>query len=192
MQEKIKLSCPVVVEGRYDKQRVLSVAEGTVIQLDGFSVFNNKEKQALLRRLCGNGNIILLTDSDSAGGFIRAKLKGYLPAEKIIHVYAPKIEGKEKRKKTPSKEGVLGIEGLDTDVIYRLLKPFEGEITKKASLTKADLFGCGLLGGESSSAKRNALARALELPENMTPKAFLEAINLVCTEAEFRKALEKI
>ena len=100
MREKIKLSCPVAVEGRYDKQRVLSVAEGTVIQLDGFSVFNNKEKQALLRRLCGSGKIILLTDSDSAGAFIRAKLKGYLPAEKIINVYAPRIEGKEKRKKT--------------------------------------------------------------------------------------------
>lgn len=192
MREKIKLSCPVAVEGRYDKQRVLSVAEGTVIQLDGFSVFNNKEKQALLRRLCGSGKIILLTDSDSAGAFIRAKLKGYLPAEKIINVYAPRIEGKEKRKKTPSREGVLGVEGLESEVIYRLLKPFEGEITKKAALTKADLFGCGLLGGESSSAKRNALARLLELPENMTPKAFLEAINLVCTEAEFREALKTI
>lgn len=192
MREKIKLSCPVAVEGRYDKQRVLSVAEGTVIQLDGFSVFNNKEKQALLRRLCGSGKIVLLTDSDSAGAFIRAKLKGYLPAEKIINVYAPRIEGKEKRKKTPSKEGVLGVEGLESEVIYRLLKPFEGEITKKAALTKADLFGCGLLGGESSSAKRNALARLLELPENMTPKAFLEAINLVCTEAEFREALKTI
>lgn len=192
MQEKIKLSCPVVVEGRYDKQRVLSVAEGTVIQLDGFSVFNSREKQALLRRLCANGNIILLTDSDSAGGFIRAKLKGYLPAEKIINVYAPKKEGKEKRKKSPSKEGILGVEGLETEEIYDLLKPFEGEITKKASFTKSDLFGCGLLGGKDSSSKRNALARMLELPENMTPKAFLEAVNLVCTEAEFNEALEKI
>lgn len=192
MQEKIKLSCPVVVEGRYDKQRVLSVAEGTVIQLDGFSVFNNKEKQALLRRLCGEGSIILLTDSDSAGGFIRAKLKGYLPAEKIINVYAPRTEGKEKRKKTPSKEGVLGVEGLDADVIRRLLQPFAGEISPKASLAKARLYEDGLLGGKNSALKRDAVARALDLPVGMTPKAFLEALNLVCTEAEYRKALEKI
>ncbi len=192
MQEKIKLSCPVIVEGRYDKQRVLSVAEGTVIQLDGFSVFNSVEKQTLLRRLCGEGKIILLTDSDSAGKFIRSKLKGYLPPEKIINVYAPRVEGKEKRKKTPSKEGVLGVEGLDAEVIRRLLLPFEGEISKKASLTKADLFRSGLLGGENSSVLRNALARVLDLPENMTPNAFLEAINLVCTESEFRESLEKI
>lgn len=192
MQEKIKLSCPVVVEGRYDKQRVLSVAEGTVIQLDGFSVFNSVEKQTLLRRLCREGNIILLTDSDSAGKFIRSKLKGYLPPEKIVNIYAPRVEGKEKRKKTPSKEGVLGVEGLDAEVIRHLLKPFEGEISKKTSLTKADLFRSGLLGGDNSSVLRNSLARVLDLPENMTPNAFLEAINLVCTESEFNEALEKI
>ena len=40
MQEKIRLALPVVVEGKYDKQKVLSVAEGTVVSLDGFSVFN--------------------------------------------------------------------------------------------------------------------------------------------------------
>ena len=192
MQEKIKLSCPVVVEGRYDKQRILSVAEGTVIQLDGFSVFNSVEKQRLLRRLCGEGSIILLTDSDSAGKFIRSKLKGYLPSEKIINVYAPRVEGKEKRKKKPSKEGVLGVEGMEADVLRRLLEPFEGETVKKASLTKADLYRSGLLGGENSSVLRNALAQVLDLPENMTPNAFLEAVNLVCTESEFYKALEKI
>lgn len=192
MQEKIKLSCPVVVEGRYDKQRILSVAEGTVIQLDGFSVFNSVEKQRLLRRLCGERSIILLTDSDSAGKFIRSKLKGYLPSEKIINVYAPRVEGKEKRKKKPSKEGVLGVEGMEADVLRRLLEPFEGETVKKASLTKADLYRSGLLGGENSSVLRNALAQVLDLPENMTPNAFLEAVNLVCTESEFYKALEKI
>ena len=171
MQEKIKLSCPVVVEGRYDKQRVLSVAEGTVIQLDGFSVFNNKEKQALLRRLCGNGNIILLTDSDSAGGFIRAKLKGYLPAEKIINVYAPKIEGKEKRKKTPSKEGVLGIEGLDTDVIYRLLKPFEGRDNKKSFTYKSRSFRVRTFGWREQLRQTKCVGTSFGAPRKYDPES---------------------
>ena len=192
MQEKIKLSCPVVVEGRYDKQRLCSVAEGTVITLDGFSVFNNQEKITLLRRLCGEGNIIILTDSDSAGGFIRARLKGYLPAEKIINLYVPRIKGKEKRKKTPSKEGFLGVEGMENEVLRQVLSPFSGEFVPKAGITKARLYTDGLLGGENSAAKRDEVAKRLSLPAGMTPKAFLEAINIICTYQQYLEAVKDI
>lgn len=192
MQEKIKLSCPVIVEGRYDKQRILSVAEGTVITLDGFSVFNNSEKILLLRRLCGEGNIIILTDSDSAGGFIRAKLKGYLPAEKLINLYVPRIKGKEKRKNAPSKEGYLGVEGMEGEVIRKILAPFAGGGVNKAGITKARLYEDGLLGGENSAAKRDKVSRMLSLPAGMTPKAFLEAINIICTYDEYLEAVKNI
>lgn len=192
MQEKIKLSCPVIVEGRYDKQKILSVAEGTVITLDGFSVFNNGEKTALLRRLCGAGNVIILTDSDSAGGFIRAKLKGYLPAEKLINLYVPRIKGKEKRKKTPSKEGYLGVEGMEMHILRDILLPFSGEYIEKAGITKTRLYTDGLLGGENSASKRDRVAEKLSLPTGMTPKAFLEAINIICTYEEYLEAVKNI
>ncbi len=192
MQEKIKLSYPVIVEGKYDKQLVCSIAEGTVIALDGFSVFNNTEKICLLRRLCGAGKIILLTDSDSAGGFIRSKLKGYLPAESIINLYCPRIKGKEKRKKSPSKEGFLGVEGMDTKIVRTLLEPYTGDTVPRAGITKTRLYTDGLLGGQNSAEKRNAFARLAGLPEGMTPKAFLEAVNIVCTEQEYTEVINKI
>ena len=192
MQEKIRLALPVVVEGKYDKQKVLSVAEGTVVSLDGFSVFNHSEKILLLKRLCGEKGIILLTDSDSAGGFIRAKLKGYLPAEKIIHLYTPRIKGKEKRKKHPSKQGILGVEGVDGEIVRSLLLPFCGETVARAGITKARLYEDGLLGSENSGAKRDAVADALGIPNGMTPKAFLEAINIICSYEEYSKAVENI
>lgn len=190
MQEKIKLSCPVVVEGRYDKQRICSVAEGTVITLDGFSVFNNQEKITLLRRLCGEGNIIILTDSDSAGGFIRARLKGYLPAEKIINLYVPRIKGKEKRKKTPSKEGFLGVEGMELAWLEKTLAPFaDGGAKPRMHLTKADLYALGLSGGPNSEARRRELSRLLNLPDNLSANALLEAICLLVTKEEFDRAV---
>jgi len=192
MQEKIRLSYPVIVEGKYDKQLVCSVAEGTVVSLDGFSVFNNQEKICLLRRLCGAGKIILLTDSDSAGGFIRSKLKGYLPAEGIINLYCPRIKGKEKRKKIPSKEGFLGVEGMKADVIRNLLLPFAGENMPRAGITKTRMYTDGLLGGENSASKRDSFATHVGLPVGMTPKAFLEAVNIICTEQEYVEVINRI
>lgn len=192
MQEKIKLSYPVIVEGKYDKQLVCSAAEGNIITLDGFAVFNNAEKLCLLRRLCGAGKIILLTDSDAAGGFIRSKLKGYLPSESIINLYVPRIQGKEKRKKLPSKEGILGVEGMDTEVIRNILLPFSGEYQPRAGITKTRLYTDGLLGGENSASRRDSFASHIGLPAGMTSKAFLDAVNIICTEQEYVEVINKI
>ena len=78
MEEKLNLKFPVIVEGKYDKAKVSQIVSSTVIALDGFSIFNNKEKQQLLKRLSTEQGIILLTDSDRAGNFIRSKLKGII------------------------------------------------------------------------------------------------------------------
>ena len=91
--EKIKINLPIVVEGKYDKNTLLQIFDATVITLGGFGVFNSKEKQCLLRKLSENG-IILLTDSDGAGGVIRSFIKGIIPKEKVYNLYIPKIEGK--------------------------------------------------------------------------------------------------
>ena len=44
MKEKLKLKYPVIVEGKYDRLRLLSVAEGQILTTDGFGVFKKKEK----------------------------------------------------------------------------------------------------------------------------------------------------
>ena len=131
MREKIKVKFPIIVEGKYDKITLSSLVDTTIITTEGFSIFNNKEKQKLLRRLCAEG-AILITDSDGGGKQIRSFLSGILPKDKIYHLYIPQIEGKEKRKKQASAAGFLGVEGMNPDVILKLLSPFEsGEILKK-------------------------------------------------------------
>ena len=87
----------MIVEGKYDKIKILSVADATVITTDGFGVFNNTEKRAVIRRLSENG-VILLCDSDGAGKLIRSHLSGLIPPEKTYQLYVPQIKGKEKRK----------------------------------------------------------------------------------------------
>ncbi|MBO5870777.1 MAG: DUF4093 domain-containing protein [Clostridia bacterium] len=192
MEERIKLKYPVIVEGKYDKAKVSLAVSTPIISLDGFSVFNNIEKQQLLKRLSRGDGIILLTDSDRAGNFIRAKLKGILKGN-IYNVYAPAILGKERRKKQPSADGLLGVEGIELATIKELLMPFSVfDIPVGANISKTRFYTDGFSGGDNSSNRRKELCKILSLPETLTSKALLEAINLLVTEEEYTSAVKRI
>ena len=112
----------IVVEGRYDKNTLSQVVEAAVVTLEGFSIFHDKEKLAFLRRLAKERGLILLTDSDGAGFVIRNYLKGAIPREWVKHAYIPDVAGKERRKRTPGKEGKLGVEGMRPEVLLEALR----------------------------------------------------------------------
>ena len=177
----------IVVEGRYDKNTLSQVVDATVITVGGFSVFNDKEKLAFLRRLAEERGLIILTDSDGAGFVIRNYLKGALPKDKVKQAYIPDIHGKKRRKRTPGKEGKLGVEGMKPDVLLETLRragatfldETEEPLPTKEPITKADLFALGLTGGPDSASKRQALLKKLELPEHLTANGMLEALNLL-------------
>ena len=183
----------IVVEGRYDKNALSQVVDATVITLGGFSVFNDKEKLAFLRRLAEKQGLIVLTDSDGAGFVIRNYLKGALPKELVKQAYIPDIYGKERRKRTPGKEGKLGVEGMKPDVLLAalaragatFLDEENGTGAAGEPITKADLFELGLTGGPDSAAKRQAILRELELPEHLTANGLLEALNVMFERDEF-------
>jgi ribonuclease M5 len=193
--EKIKISLPIIVEGRYDKSTLASVFDATIITTGGFSVFNSKEKQTLIRKLAERGGVILLTDSDAGGRQIRSFLLGILPKEKIFNVYVPEIKGKEKRKSSPSKAGLLGVEGMEREVLVKALSPFiKSELNeeKKSTrpVTKLDFYNDGLTGKDGSQDRRASLARSLDLPHDMTANALIEAINLLYSYEIYREKIE--
>ena len=187
----------IVVEGRYDKNTLRQIVDATVIAVGGFSVFNDKEKLAFLRRLAEERGLIVLTDSDGAGFVIRNYLKGALPRDKGKQAYIPDVAGKEKRTRHAGKEGKLGVEGMKPDVLLEALKragatfldETEPAAVAKEPITKADLFALGLTGGADSAAKRKALLKRLDLPEHLTANAMLEALNLLYDRAALEKAL---
>jgi ribonuclease M5 len=179
----------IVVEGRYDKNTLLQAVDATVVETGGFSVFNDREKLAFLRRIGEKRGLILLTDSDGAGFVIRNYLKGALPPQMLKQAYIPDMPGKERRKKTPGKEHKLGVEGMTPAVLVEALRragaTFEsGERVRPSSITKADLLEQGLIGPGSVS-KRQQLLQRLSLPAHLTPNALLEALNLLMTREEF-------
>lgn len=190
-REKLSVSLPIIVEGKYDKITLSSILDAHILQTDGFGVFNNKEKAALFRRLAEKNGIIVLTDSDGGGRQIRAFLSEILPKEKVFHLYIPKQKGKERRKEKASKAGLLGVEGMEAELLLSLFRPFaSGEKRARgALLEKKDFYALGLSGRPDSTKRRAALAESLGLPADMTANALLSALSLLYTKEEILAAV---
>ena len=188
--ERLKIPYPVIVEGKYDKLRLESVIEAHIIPTDGFGIFKKEEKASMFRALAQKTPLILLTDSDGAGKLIRSHLTSVLPKERLIQLYVPRISGKEKRKNEPSAEGILGVEGMERELLFELFKPYanaDAVASRMAEnpLSKTDFYEDGLTGGEGSREKRDTLCVRLGLPTGMTPNALLAALRVLCTYEEY-------
>ena len=195
--EKPKIQEVIVVEGRYDKNALLQVVDASVLELGGFGIFNDREKPALLRRLAETRGIILFTDPDGAGFVIRNRLKGAIPTGRVLHAYVPDVYGKEKRKRAPGKEGLLGVEGMTKEILLEALSnagaDLGGEPVKKKGdgITKLDLYTAGLSGRPDSQKKREAFLSRLRFPAHMSANALLDALNLLYTREEFLSLFEE-
>lgn len=194
----IKLDRPIIVEGKYDIVKLSNIIDGLIIKTDGFGIFKDKEKQKLLRRLANEKGIIVLTDSDSAGFLIRNFLSSTLPADKITHVYIPDIYGKEKRKTEKSKEGKLGVEGMEEKILLEALKKSgvtcekTEENAERRLITNIDLYEWGLTGKDNSKEKRKALLRKLDLPERMSSSSMIKILNTFITYEEFENTVKEM
>ena len=185
MMEKIHVSQIVVVEGKYDAIKLDSIIDGIIIPVNGFSVYKDSEKKELLKTLGRENGIILITDSDYAGFKIRNYLQNICRDSQITNVYVPRIQGKESRKDKPSKEGLLGVEGIDREIILKCLKDAgvsTGETVRKSDMTYADLYELGLSGGENSAKIREKLMKSLNIPNRLSKKAMLEVLNRMTTK----------
>ena len=194
----IRIREAIVVEGRYDKAALRAAVDAVVLETEGFGVFSDKEKLALLRRLAEKRGLIILTDSDGGGFLIRNYLRGALDPRLVKHAYIPDIPGKERRKRRPGKEGKLGVEGMSArtliDCLRRAGATVEGEAAsadRGAPLTKADLYALGLTGRPDSAARRAAVKSALDLPEKLTTNALLEVLNVLSSREELEELLAR-
>ena len=185
----------IVVEGRYDINTLSQIVDATIVETGGFALFKDKDKQEMLRSLARRRGIIIRTDSDGAGFVIRNFIKGIVEPQYIKNAYIPDIEGKERRKSAPSKEGKLGVEGMSAEVIITALRAAGATIDdvesapKYDGITKAELYSLGLVGGKGSAQKRRILQRSLGLPEHMSSNALVKVLNIISSREELRSLL---
>lgn len=217
MMEKLLLSKPVVTEGKYDKIKLSSLLDTTIITTDGFGIFNDEEKRGFIKKHALNTGIFLLTDSDGGGLLIRNEIHSFIPPECITDLYIPQKEGREKRKKEPSKEGLLGVEGIDPETIRNIFSKFAVIIPEKNRkseystngfevknhsstadpeksekiISRIDFYNSGFIGKDNSSERRKALCRALDLPQNISSSSLLSAINELSLQDKYLEFVEK-
>ena len=193
----VKIRQAIVVEGKYDQNTLSQLVDTTIFQTRGFGVMHDKTLLELLRKAARTTGLIIFTDSDGAGFVIRNFLKGALPKEGVLHAYIPDIPGKEKRKRAPGKEGLLGVVGMTKEILLSALEnagaDLGGEAAKKPgdTITKFDLYTAGLSGRPDSAAKRAAFLEKLRFPAHMSANALLDALNLLYTREEFLALFEE-
>lgn len=193
----VKIRQAIVVEGKYDQNTLSQLVDTTIFQTRGFGVMHDKTLLELLRKAARTTGLIIFTDSDGAGFVIRNFLKGALPKEGVLHAYIPDIPGKEKRKRAPGKEGLLGVEGMTKEILLEALEnagaDLGGEAAKKPgdTITKFDLYTAGLSGKPDSASKRAAFLEKLRFPAHMSANALLGALNLLYTREEFLALFEE-
>ncbi len=186
-REKLHLNKAVIVEGKYDKIHLSQFIDAVIIQTNGFGIYKDDKVSDLIKHYAKTSGIIILTDSDSAGNQIRARIKSIVPDGKVQNVYVPEILGKEKRKTSPSKEGKLGVEGIPKELIIEAIKRAGIESSEKDNekVTMQDFIELGLSGGRNSSELRKEVLKKLSLPQSLTSKATLDAVNSIMSREEF-------
>ena len=195
----IKVKEVIVCEGRYDMDTLSQVFDAVIIETGGFGVFNDREKLALLRRLAEARGLVILTDSDGAGFQIRGYLKGAIDPKLVKHAYIPDIPGRERRKKTASKAGTLGVEGMRPEVLVEALRragaTFEGAESsggEAEELSAADMYALGLSGRPGSAALRAALLAELGLPGKLQGASLRGVLSALYTREELESALSAL
>jgi len=151
-----------------------------VLTTEGFGLFRDEAKRSLLRRLAKERGLVILTDSDGGGRVIRSYLHTVTGGEGVTDLYVPPVKGKERRKKTAGKAGILGVEGTENGVILSLFARaglLEDGLPPAPRYTKADLYRMGYSGREGSEQKRRAVLEKNGLPADLSGNSFLEMIN---------------
>ena len=189
----------IVVEGVYDKIKLSGFIESPVFAVGGFSVFKDDGAKNAIKTFAEKTGIVILTDSDSAGLKIRAFLRQLAKDGVVFDAFVPEIPGKERRKKIGGREGVLGVEGIDGEVIIEALRrsgaTVSGEKTAKKMpepITKAELYALGLSGGRDSRALREKLLFELGLPTKMSANMLISVIDRLIGRDELFVLVDKI
>lgn len=190
MSEKRRIRAAVVVEGKYDKIRLDSIVEAVIIVTNGFQIYKHPEQLDLIRHYAKTTGVIILTDADAAGFQIRGYLRGAIREGTVTHVYIPGIHGKERRKTSPSAEGLLGVEGIDGKRLLEALEMagvFEEEpLMRPNDITPSLLYEYGLMGTPDCIARRRCLLEELNLPPRLSAKGLCEVLNTMTSAASLR------
>lgn len=191
---RLRVEEVILVEGKYDAVKLADLVDGLILTTNGFSIFHNEDAKRLILELGKKRGIIVLTDSDAAGFRIRNHINQFARGITVKNAYIPAIAGKEPRKAAPSKEGLLGVEGVPAEAILTALRTagaHERAARAGRAITYADLYEWGLSGTAGSAGARRAWLQSIGLPLRLSKKALCEVLNSLYTYEELMQLLPR-
>ncbi len=192
----LKISQAIIVEGKYDKIKLSGIVDTLIIEVNGFQIYKDKEKSELIKRLAETCGIIIMTDSDCAGIQLRNKIKELAAGGTVYNAYIPEILGKEKRKAQPSKNGLLGVEGVDKETILTALEKcginYTNSIFSHNEISDSTLYNLGLTGKSNSKELRKSLLKHLKLPTALSKNNLLKILQMQFTAEQLENIVSNL
>jgi len=174
---KITIPAILVVEGAMDQAFLSGFLDCDFVQTNGSVI--SRETLDYLKNASKSREIIVLTDPDSPGNRIRARIAEEIPSVKHAFVRKEKsIKGKK-----------VGVAESTQEEVLLALSNVIPALPNRGSVTMADLQELGLTGKPESSEMRKAVSERLHLGHG-NAKTFLKRVNALCLSVEdLRKAI---
>lgn len=171
----------IVVEGRDDITAVKRAVDAEVIAVGGFGI--NKKVIDRIKEAQKRQGVIVLTDPDFAGDKIRRIISKRV--EGIKHAYISRKDG--------TKDGDIGVENAEPEIIIRALEAAKCEIKEKRNeFDINDMIFFGLAGNTNSKEKRDMLGKELGIGYCNGAQFLTRLNNYGITKEEFIKAVNNI
>lgn len=175
MENKLKIDDIIIVEGKDDVTNISQVIDATIIPLHG-SVGLSDKKLKQIEALSENNNIIILTDPDFTGKRIREKINNRV-SKNIINIHISRNKA--------NKEGNIGVENVDKNVIYNVFLEYlnnkDKKITKTYTYTISDMIENKLMGSDDSKLRRQLLGDILRIGY-YNSKTLMSVLNGMCLD----------
>ena len=175
MENKLKIDDIIIVEGKDDVSNLSQVIDATIIPIHG-SVGLSDKKLRQIEVLSENNNIIILTDPDFTGKKIRKKINERVN-KNIVNIHVSRNKA--------NKDGNIGVENVDKNVIYNIFLEYLNNKDKKNirtyTYTVSDIIENKLMGSKDSKLRRQMLGDMLKIGY-YNSKSLMSVLNGMCLD----------
>ena len=175
MENKLKIDDIIIVEGKDDVSNLSQVIDATIIPIHG-SVGLSDKKLRQIEVLSENNNIIILTDPDFTGKKIREKINERVN-KNIVNIHVSRNKA--------NKDGNIGVENVDKNVIYNIFLEYLNNKDKKNirtyTYTVSDIIENKLMGSKDSKLRRQMLGDMLKIGY-YNSKSLMSVLNGMCVD----------
>ena len=165
----------IVVEGRHDSANLRRYYNAEIIETGGTGISSQLIER--LRKIAIKRQIIIFTDPDSSGEYIRRRLSQALP--ECLHAH---LSAKQCRKKNR-----VGIEFAQAEELEAALGQLINYTEANSSLGITDLYELGLCGNSQAKIRRDKISEKYQLGD-CNAKTLLKRLQAAGVS---RKELEK-